>query len=609
MISARASKTLTAPADGVAAAGDLGPLPQWDLADLYPGRDSTELQRDLAASESEAAALRARYEGKLAMLSGAALGAAVASYERLQETLGRIMSYAYLVYAGDMGDAEIGRFFQTMQERVNAITSTILFFTLELNRIEDAALNEKLKDPALAHYAPWLRDTRAFRPYQLADDIEKLLHEKSIAGRAAWIRLFDETMAGLRFPWADGKALTSAEVLHLLSDHDRATRQKAAEILGEVLGQNVRTFALVTNTLAKDKEIEDRWRAFQRPISSRNLSNFVEDEVVDALIAAVRGAYPDLSHRYYRLKAKWFGVERLESWDRNAPLPEEDDRVIPWSEAQRTVLAAYGAFSSELAAIGSRFFAAPWIDAPVRPGKAPGAFAHPTVPSAHPYLLLNYQGKLRDVMTLAHELGHGVHQVLAGAQGTLMSDTPLTLAETASVFGEMLTFRAFLAAESDPKRRKIMLAGKVEDMLNTVVRQIAFVEFERRVHDERRTSELTPDRLSEIWLDVQCESLGPALKLDGLYKYYWTYIPHFIHSPFYVYAYAFGDCLVNSLYAVYQSAAPGFAEKYLAMLRAGGTLRHQELLAPFGLDATDPAFWQKGLSVISGFIDELETIG
>jgi oligoendopeptidase F len=478
-----------------------------------------------------------------------------------------------------------------------------------LNRIDEAALTEKLKDPALAHYAPWLRDTRAFRPFQLADDIETLLHEKSIAGRSAWVRLFDETMAGLRFPWNDGKVLTSAEILHLLSDHDGAVRKQAAGVLGEVLSQNARVFALITNTLAKDKEIEDRWRGFKRPISSRNLQNFVEDEVVDALIAAVRGAYPTLSHRYYRLKAKWFGVDQLESWDRNAPLPDEDDRVIPWPEAQRTVLEAYGAFSNELASIGSRFFTGRWIDAPVRPGKAPGAFAHPTVPSAHPYLLLNYQGRQRDVMTLAHELGHGVHQILAGAQGTLMSDAPLTLSETASVFGEMLTFRAVLAAEKDPKRRKAMLAGKVEDMLNTVVRQIAFVEFERRVHDERRSSELTPDRLCEIWLDVQRDSLGPALKLDGLYKYYWTYIPHFIHSPFYVYAYAFGDCLVNSLYAVYQSAAPGFAEKYLAMLRAGGTLRHKELLAPFGLDAADPAFWQKGLSVISGFIDELETLG
>jgi oligoendopeptidase F len=586
----------------------LGPLPEWNLDDLYPGRDSAALKRDLERSEADATAFRERCEGKLASLSGAALGGAIAAYERLQETLGRIMSYASLVYAGNMEDAEIGRFFQNMQEKVNRISTVLLFFTLELNRLEDRDLDEKLKAPELRRYAPWLRDTRAFRPHQLGDELERLLHEKYVAGRAAWTRLFDETMAGLRFP-VDGKELSSAEALHLLSEPDAATRKRAAKSLGEVFGRNVRLFALVTNTLAKDKEIEDRWRKFPRPISSRNLGNFVEDAVVDALIAAVRASFPSLSHRYYRLKAKWFGVEALPYWDRNAPLPDEDDRVVPWSEAERIVLDAYGAFSPELAAIGRRFFAERWIDAPVRSGKSPGAFAHPTVPSAHPYLLLNYLGRARDVMTLAHELGHGVHQVLAAPQGQLMADTPLTLAETASVFGEMLTFRAMLAAETDAKRRKAMLAAKVEDMLNTVVRQIAFVEFERRVHDERRQGELTPDRIGEIWMAVQSESLGPAILFEDEYRYYWTYIPHFIHTPFYVYAYAFGDCLVNSLYAVYQGAAPGFAEKYLDMLRAGGSKRHKELLAPFGLDASDPGFWKKGLSVIEGFIDELERIG
>jgi oligoendopeptidase F len=393
-----------------------------------------------------------------------------------------------------------------------------------------------------------------------------------------------------------------------LSDKDPEIRREAAHTIGEVLGKNTRVFALITNTLAKDKEIEDRWRGFPRPISSRNLANFVEDEVVDALIAAVRDSYPRLSHRYYKLKARWFGVEELPFWDRNAPLPEEEERTISWSEAEETVLSAYGAFAPEMAAVGGRFFAGRWIDAPLRLGKASGAFAHPTVPSAHPYLLLNYQGKTRDVMTLAHELGHGVHQLLANRQGYLMADTPLTLAETASVFGEMLTFRALLARETDPRRRKIMLAGKVEDMLNTVVRQIAFVSFEQQIHEERREAELTPDRLGEIWLAVQRESLGPALRLDGVYRHYWTYIPHFIHTPFYVYAYAFGDCLVNSLYAVYEDAHQGFAERYLEMLRAGGTLRHRELLAPFGLDAADPSFWSKGLSIIAGFIDELEKL-
>jgi len=586
----------------------LGPLPRWDLADLYPGPGSPKLARDLKAAEDGAKSFQTSYQGKLAALPGATLGRAVAEYERLQEILGRILSYAGLAYAADQGSPENGRFFQNMQEKANAISTLLLFFTLELNRLEDSALADKLKAPELARYAPWLRDLRAFRPYQLSDEIEKLLHEKSVAGRAAWTRLFDETGAALRFP-VGGKDLTSAEALHLLSDPDGETRKAAAKSLGEVFGKNSRLFAHVTNTLIKDKEIEDRWRGFKRPISSRNLANFVEDEVVDALIASVRASFPALSHRYYRLKAKWFGVEQMPYWDRNAPLPEEDDRLVPWSEARRIVLDAYRAFSPDMADVGQRFFDRRWIDAPAQPGKASGAFAHPTVPSAHPYLLLNYLGRTRDVMTLAHELGHGVHQVLAARQGALMSDTPLTLAETASVFGEMLTFQALLKAETNPKRRKAMLAGKVEDMLNTVVRQIAFVEFERRLHDERRAGELTAERIGEIWMDVQKESLGSAIRFEDEYRWYWTYIPHFIHAPFYVYAYAFGDCLVNSLYAVYQGAEKGFAGKYLDMLKAGGTKRHKELLAPFGLDASDPDFWRKGLSVIAGLIDQLEAMG
>jgi len=583
----------------------LGELPAWDLSDLYGGPESDQLGQDLMRSEQRAQAFRERYAGTLAELDGEALGAAIAAYEEIQENLGRIMSYAQLVYSGDMTDPEVARFFQSMQERSTAISSDLLFFSLELNRLDEAALAEKLNVPGLARYAPWLRDLRAMRPHQLSDEAERLLHEKHVAGRAAWTRLFDETMAALRFPFRD-QTLTSAEVLNRLTDRDPEARREAAKSLGRVLGENMRVFSLITNTLAKDKEIEDGWRNFARPVSSRNLANFVEDEVVDALVGAVHRAYPRLSHRYYALKAKWFGVEALPYWDRNAPLPEDDDRLIPWRDARELVLDAYAAFSPALAAIGKRFFDQSWIDAPVRPGKAPGAFAHPTVPSAHPYLLLNYQGRARDVMTLAHELGHGVHQVLAAPQGHLMAETPLTLAETASVFGEMLTFQAMLKAESKPRRRKIMLASKVEDMLNTVVRQIAMHEFETRVHDERRGGELLPDRLGEIWLETQTTSLGPAIAFDEDYRHFWAYIPHFIHVPFYVYAYAFGDCLVNSLYAVYQDAEQGFAEKYLEMLSAGGSKRHRELLAPFGLDASDPAFWDRGLSLIESFIDQLE---
>jgi len=608
-------KTRIFPAPGLTGlaedGADLAGLPEWNLSDLYPDRSSPELKADLDRAESGAKDFETRFAGKMDDLDGDGLGAAIAEYEVLEEVLGRIMSYAFLVYAGNQSDPELAKFYQGMQERCTDISTRLIFFTLEINRMDEAVLTEKMAAPAAAHYAPWVRDLRVFRDHQLSDEMEKILHEKMVAGRTAWVRLFDETMADLRFPFETGtgvELLTESETLHKLSDKDGAVRRQAGLSLGRVLGENIRQFALITNTLAKDKEIDDRWRSYAQPVSYRNLSNQVEDEVVEALHGAVTVAYPDLSHRYYALKSRWFGVEALDFWDRNAPLEQDDNRVIPWAEARQTVLDAYTAFSPELAAIGQRFFDSPWIDVPPRPGKASGAFAHPTVPSVHPYLLLNYQGRTRDVMTLAHELGHGVHQILAGPRGALMSDTPLTLAETASVFGEMLTFRALLEAEDDPGRRRVMLAGKVEDMLNTVVRQISMFDFERRVHDERRTGELTAERLGDIWLETQSESLGPSILLGDDYRNFWAYIPHFIHSPFYVYAYAFGDCLVNSLYAVYEGASEGFAERYLDMLRAGGTLRHKELLAPFGLDAADPGFWSRGLGVISGLIDELEAL-
>jgi oligoendopeptidase F len=586
---------------------ELGNLPTWRLDDLYPGRDSDLLKSDLAKAETDAKALRADYDGRLAGLTGAQLAEAIGRFEEVEELLGRLMSYAQLLYNTDLSNAETGRFYQFVQEKVTKVSSQLIFFTLEINEIPEADLKKKLEDKDLARYAPWLRDRRAFRPYQLSEDLERLLHEKDVSGRAAWTRLFDETMAALRFP-LDGKMVTESQILNKLSDKDEATRKKAAKSLSSVLRENLRLFAQVTNTLAKDKSIEDGWRGHERPVSSRNLANMVEDEVVDALAGAVTDAFPRLSHRYFRLKAKWFGKEKLDYWDRNAPLPQDIDRKIPWSEAESRVLEAYRSFSPDLAEIGKRFFAERWIDAGVKPGKSSGAFSHPTVPSAHPYILMNYQGRVRDVMTLAHELGHGVHQVLSARQGYLMADTPLTLAETASVFGEMLTFQSLLREEKDPERRKVMLAGKVEDMLNTVVRQIAFHNFETRLHAERREGELLPEQICDLWMETQNESFGEAIRLDEDYRVFWCYIPHFIHVPFYVYAYAFGDCLVNSLYAVYEEAEEGFAEKYLEMLKAGGSKRHKELLAPFGLDASDPAFWNKGLGVIEGMIDELERL-
>ena len=585
-------------------------LPSWNLGDLYSGLDDPAIGRDLHGVQERCEAFARAYDGKVEKLSAQALAEALAEYERLQELMGRLGSYAQLSFSVAMTDPAIAKFSQDVQEKLTTASTHVLFFTLALNKIAEKDLQQKLKNPELQHYAPYLRDVRAFRPYQLDDALEKLLMEKQVSGRAAWTRLFDETLAAMRFPIGQ-KHLTEAEALHLLSSRDAQARKKAALSVGDTFKGRAQQFALITNTLAKDKEIEDRWRGFPRPISSRNVSNYIEDEVVDALLEAVRSAYPRLSHRYYALKAKWFGRKKLEYWDRNAPLPFDADRSYTWNEAKTLVLDAYRNFSPTLAQVGEQFFANGWIDAGVKPGKASGAFAHPTVPSVHPYLLLNFQGKARDVMTLAHELGHGVHQALSAPHGALLADTPLTLAETASVFGEQLAFREMLTREDDPKRKKALIAAKVEDMLNTVVRQVAFCQFEILLHDARKKGELTAEQICDLWMTVQIESLGPALKLHGNYRYFWSYIPHFIHSPFYVYAYAFGDCLVNSLYAVYvRSAQNGkgaeFEKKYIAMLQAGGTLRHKELLAPFGLNAGDPGFWQQGLEVIGGFIDALE---
>ncbi|MEY9168473.1 oligoendopeptidase F [Sinorhizobium fredii] len=593
-------------------AANLGELPTWRLEDLYASAASYEFRADVAKAEADALAFEKEWKGKLAEAAAKTgdqgIGAAVKAFEALEDLMGRIASFAGLTYFSDTSNPANGKLYGDVQSKLTDISAHLLFFSLELNRIDDKVIDTALEaDSLAAYYKPWILDLRKDKPYQLDDKLEQLFLEKSMTGANAFNRLFDETIASLTFS-VDGEALPLEVTLNLLQDASSENRKKAAMALAETFKANIRTFTLVTNTLAKDKEISDRWRGFEDIADSRHLANRVEREVVDALASAVKAAYPRLSHRYYALKAKWLGMEQMEFWDRNAPLPETPNALIPWGEAKDTVLSAYHGFAPEMAAIARRFFDDRWIDAPVRPGKAPGAFAHPTVPSVHPYVLVNYMGKPRDVMTLAHELGHGVHQVLAGGQGALMASTPLTLAETASVFGEMLTFRALLDRTKDKRERKAMLAQKVEDMINTVVRQIAFYDFERKVHTARKQGELTADDLGEIWLSVQGESLGPAIRISEGYETYWAYIPHFIHSPFYVYAYAFGDCLVNSLYAVYRNAESGFQEKYFDLLKAGGTKHHSELLAPFGLDAADPSFWAQGLSMIEGLIDELEAL-
>ncbi|MCL3883512.1 M3 family oligoendopeptidase [Marivita sp. GX14005] len=594
-------------ANATAGGKDLGDLPEWDLTDLYPSDDAAELKRDLDWLEEACRSFAADYEGKLADLDAQGFLEAIHRHEKIENIAGRIMSYAGLRYYQQTTDAQRAKFLSDHQEKITVYTTPLVFFTLELNRLGDAHIEALFDaDSDLARYRPAIRRIRAMKPYQLSDELEKFLHDMGVVGDA-WERLFDETIAGLEFE-VDGEPLGIEGTLNLLTDQDRAKREAAAKELAAVFADNIKTFARVHNTQAKEKEVMDRWRGMPTAQTGRHLSNDVEPEVVEALRDAVVAAYPKLSHRYYELKRKWLGLDRMQVWDRNAPLPMDDPRTIGWAEAQKTVMTAYKGFDLRMAEIAQPFFTDGWIDAAVKPGKAPGAFAHPTVTDVHPYVMLNYLGKPRDVMTLAHELGHGVHQVLAAGQGEMLASTPLTLAETASVFGEMLTFRRMLEGAKDNAEKKVLLAGKVEDMINTVVRQIAFYDFECKLHDARRSGELTPDDINALWMSVQAESLGPAFDFMPGYETFWAYIPHFVHSPFYVYAYAFGDGLVNALYAVYEETPEGFQDKYFDMLKAGGSKHHKELLAPFGLDASDPAFWDKGLSMISGFIDELEAL-
>lgn len=595
--------------DANASAGgkDLGALPEWDLSDLYTAPDAPELKRDLDWLEEACRSFAQDYEGKLDTLDGDAFLTLVQRNEKIGSIAGRIMSFAGLRYYQLTTDPERTKFLSDCQEKITNYTTPLVFFSLEANRLEDGAYEALFAGNAdLARYKRAFDRMRAMKPYQLSDELEKFLHDLGVVGDS-WERLFDETIAGLSFT-VDGEEMNIEGTLNLLTEQDRSKREAASHELARVFGENIRTFARVHNTQTKEKEILDRWRGMPSAQAGRHLSNDVEPEVVEALRNAVVAAYPRLSHRYYELKRKWLGLDRMQVWDRNAPLPMESTRVVNWDEARETVMSAYTAFDPRMGDLATPFFDKGWIDAAVKPGKAPGAFAHPTVTDVHPYVMLNYLGKPRDVMTLAHELGHGVHQVLAAGQGEMLSSTPLTLAETASVFGEMLTFQKMLEGAKDDAERKVLLAGKVEDMINTVVRQIAFYDFECKLHAARRNGELTPDDINALWMSVQAESLGEAFDFMEGYETFWAYIPHFVHSPFYVYAYAFGDGLVNALYAAYQDSPEGFQDKYFDMLKAGGSKHHKDLLAPFGLDATDPNFWDKGLSMIEGFIDQLEAM-
>ncbi|PPR46663.1 MAG: Oligoendopeptidase F, plasmid [Alphaproteobacteria bacterium MarineAlpha5_Bin9] len=582
--------------------------PIWNLDDLYKSINSPDIQKDLQNIKKNTLDFKKKYEGKIASCKADELYLAIKIVEKIDEKIDKVLSYAHLKFTENMTDEKNKIFFQQIKERITEYSSSLVFFSLEINAINNSKLKKLFRNNKLIKYKTWIENSRSYKPYQLNKKLEKFLREKNVTSNSAWIRLFDETIANLKFKFKN-KYLSSSEIFNFLSDANHINRKAAAKSIGKTLSNNINLFSIITNTLAKDKSINDQWRKFPNPVRSRNLSNVVEDEVVNALCDSVKNSYSSLSHRYYLLKAKWFNKNKLKYWDRNAPLPFQSNKIYSWNEASEIVLKAFSGFNSEIEEIASLFFKKNWIHAKIQKGKSPGAFSASTVPSVHPYILLNFQGKQRDVSTLAHELGHGVHQYLAAKhQGHFNSATPLTVAETASVFSEMLTFKLLLRSQKQPLERKALLANKVEDMLNTVVRQIAFFEFEKKLHLERISSELSNEEICNIWLETQKESLGPGIEFDEEYKYYWSYIPHFIHSPFYVYAYAFGDCLVNSLYALYEEGHNFFEKKYISLLKSGGSIKYKQLLKPFNLDPSNSNFWNKGLSIIESLIDEIELI-
>lgn len=582
-------------------------LPTWNLEDLYGSADSKELLDDFSTLEISTNKFINTYQNSIANISSENFSEAILLYENLKEKMEKISSFAELLYNEDLLNKKNSRFAQSVREKISSIVGKLIFFTLEINNLSEKTLQEHYKNETLKRYRPWIETIRLFKDYQLSKEIEKVFEEKKITSSSAWKRLYDETIAGLSFRIEEDN-LSLDEALEKLSSPDRKVRVLAGLNISSELQKKVDLFALITNNLIKDKEIEDRWRKYPEVDTFRHLSNNIEPRVVESLVKSVKETFPLTSHRYYKLKAKRLALKNLEFWDRNAPFGNIDEKIWTWEEAAYLVLSAFKEFSPELATIGSRFFENQWIDALPRTGKSSGAFAHPTVPSVHPYLLLNFQGKTNDVMTLAHELGHGIHQILASSQGMLISETPLIMAETASVFGEQLTFRKLLKSVKGKAAKQSLLASKIEDMLNTIIRQVSFYEFERLLHHERRSGEISQERIGELWMSVQAESLGPAFKLAAEYRYFWTYVPHFVHEPFYVYAYAFGDCLVNSLYKLYLEGIENFEEKYIGLLKSGGSLKYSQLISTFGLDASSPGFWKSGLNVIENLIDELAAV-
>lgn len=583
-------------------------LPKWDLSDLYEGTNSVTLGDDLNLLDKLCVKFENKYQGKIETNKNPEfLYQSVQEFEAIQRKISRILAYAYLLHQTNLNDSNVGKFYGDCEAKSLSWQAKLVFYENQIAQIPTTNLNKMLSQSSdLARYTQYLRSCQKYKPHILSLDLEKFSMDNSIL-TSSWVRLFDVSLSSIKCR-VGKEQLGLEQTLALLQSRKRKKRKQAFLALSEQFYQREEFFSLITNTLVKGKEVQDNWRQFPNPQSSRHLNNEVEDRVVDGLQHAVVKSYPAISHRFYNLKSKLLGLECLQFWDRIAPLSIVPETKVSWNSAVSMVLDAFSGFSPQLADLSKQFFENQWIDVPVRDGKSGGGFCHPTVTDVHPYILLNYQNRPRDVMVLAHELGHGVHQLLARQQGEILSNTPLTLAETASVFGEMLTFESLLQKTTSKKEKFALIAGKLDDMINTVIRQMSFYEFETRVHKQRRKGELTPSEIGQIWMDTQTECLGPAFKINEGYRTFWSYIPHFIHAPFYVYAYSFGQLVSLSLFAIYKDQMKGFEQKYINLLEAGGSKPYHEVLEPFGIDISDPGFWDNGLSILEDYIDQLETM-
>lgn len=581
---------------------------QWNLENLCQSRETA-----LADGESilaDAQIFETTSSNLANKLSNATwIVETIRQYENLSERIGRISTYSELTYYQNMEDAERGRFFQNIAELTTRIQKHLLPFELSWMNLPQADIAPHIEDDSWAPYTQWVKHIRRFEPYKLSQDLERYINDQSMASHA-WVRLYDECMAELRCE-VRGQTYTLTTLMDLTSDTDRSLRIEAFKALTDALLERKKLLTLTWNTQAYEKSVTDAWRKYKTPSHSRHVSNDIDPDVVDAMVNTTRQYYARTSHRYYALKARFLGLEGEFSYeDRNAPPVKDKENPIPYEEARDIVLKSYRDFSPKLATLGMKFFDPNdcWTDVYPSDGKYSGAFSHPAVPSSHPYILLNYQGTSRDVATLAHELGHGVHQILAGKQGYLLANTPLTLAETASIFGERLTFEMLLKRCTTKEEKRALLFRKLDDQINSVMRQVAFYEFERRFHDDRANSEVSLEAICQHFLDTQREALGPHVRVNDHLGCIWGYISHFVHSPFYVYAYAFGECLVSSLYRVYQESPNGFEPRYIELLEAGGSRSYHDLLQPFGLDIRSPDFWAKGLDDLTQRIDELEAL-